>query len=380
MKRRLRPSTALSMVGNSLAYNCLGPFRRRPSRPRALCLYVTYRCNMKCRVCGIWKAKPPRPAEEMTAAELRRVLSDPLFSKLEFININGGEPNLRSDLLEIIERTIRQFPALKRLSLNTNGLPPDRVLKNVERAARLCRAAALPFSVSVSFHGLGPTFDRIAGVPGAFARVQTTLNGLKEVRRTTPFFLSANCVICRLNLDQLDDIRAWGRREGIPVNFALGEVRPRFLNDDMARDILIPADGRTKLLRFLKTLALAKREYLQHAVRYAHLAKMVEFRTKRTLGCHYALGGVVLGSRGEVFYCKNSRSIGNARKRPASGIYYDPGNLKFRREEILGQACAACPPYSFNQIEVEKELFRIMTYFLGPGPATSGRADGGSDR
>jgi MoaA/NifB/PqqE/SkfB family radical SAM enzyme len=373
MKRRLRPSAALAIVGNSLAYNCLGPFRRRPARPRALCLYVTYRCNMKCRICGIWKTKPPRPAEEMTAAEIRRVLSDPLFSKLEFVNINGGEPNLRSDLVEIVEGTIRQFPALRQLSLNTNGLPPDRVVKNVERAARLCRAAALPFSVSVSFHGLGPTFDEIAGVPGAFERVKGTLEGLREVRRTTPFFLSANCVMCRLNLDQLDDIRAWGHREGIPVNFALGEVRSRFLNDDMNRDILVPADRQSALLRFLKTMALAKREYLQHAVRYAHLARMIELRAKRTLGCHYALGGVVLGSRGEMFYCKNSRSIGNARTRSAGEIYYDPANLEFRRKEILGRACGTCPPYSFNRIEVEKEFFRIMAYFIGPGPAASGR-------
>lgn len=364
MSGRLRMAGLLPVLKNTLAYNCLEPLKQKPARPRSLCLYVTYRCNMRCRICGIWRKEPLQPSEELTSEELLRLLADPLFANLEFININGGEPNLRTDLPDIMHGLIRQFPSLKRLSLNTNGLPPDRVVKNVDLASRLCELAGIHFSASVSVHGLGAEFDKIAGIEDAFPRVKTTLAGLKEVQRLHPFFLSANCVICSLNLDQLDALRAWGHAEGIPVNFALGEVRPRFLNEAMAADILIPQDGRKKVVRFLRTLALAKKEYLQHAFRYASLAEMLEFEKKRTMACHYALGGVVLGSRGELFYCKNSRSIGNARRNSALDIYYDTHNLKFRQEEIIGKTCGTCPPYSFNQIEIEKEIFRVLAYLL----------------
>lgn len=364
MNGRLRIVGLLSLLKNTVAYNWLGPLKKRPALPRALCLYVTYQCNMKCRICGIWRNKPHRSSPELTSEELLQVLADPLFSNLEFININGGEPNLRLDLPDIIQGLIRQFPSLKRLSLNTNGLPSDRVVKNVDLASRLCEAAGIHFSVSVSLHGLGETFDEIAGIKNAFEGVRATFAGIKKIQRVRPFFLSANCVICGLNLDQLDAVRTWGHREGVPVNFALGEVRPRFLNEAMAGDILVPEDGQKKLLRFLRVLALAKKEYLQHALRYASLAEMVRSQKKRTLACHYALGGVVLGSRGELFYCKNSRAIGDARRSSAFDLYYDPANLKFRREEIFGKTCGTCPPYSFNQIEIEKEIFKVMTYLL----------------
>ena len=350
------------MLRNTIAYNCIAPLKRRPALPRALCLYVTYRCNMKCRICGIWQDEPRHSSRELTSEEFLRVLADPLFANLEFININGGEPNLRTDLQDIMRRLIRQFPSLKRLSLNTNGLPSDRAIENVSSASRLCRKEGIQFSVSVSLHGTGEEFDKIAGIKNAFDRVRITFAGLTRIRKTHPFHISANCVISRLNLDHLEAVRNWGHREGIPVNFTLGEVRSRFLNEAMAEDILISGEERKKLVRFLSLLARSRKEYLQHALRYARLADMVWSQKKRALACHYDLGGTIVGSRGELYYCKNSRSIGNAWRRSALDIYFNPENLKYRQEEIIGKTCDHCPPNTFNQMEIEKDLIKILGY------------------
>jgi len=144
---------------NFIKYNWVRPLRARPFYPRALCFFVTYRCNMRCRMCGIWSSDKGPASPELTGKEMERILSDPLFRKLEYINLNGGEPNLREDLVDIAGLVIARFPGLKALSLNSNGLPPPQTIDNAQRIMDLCRKNGLRFSVSLSLHRIGQEFD-----------------------------------------------------------------------------------------------------------------------------------------------------------------------------------------------------------------------------
>lgn len=81
----------------------------------------------------------------------------------------------------------------------------------------------------------------------------------------------------------------------------------------MADEVLIKEKDRHHLIRFLRKLAAIKSIFLQHALRYAYSVDMIEFNKNRTLACHYAIGGLILGSDGLIYYCKNSRVIGNCK-------------------------------------------------------------------
>lgn len=335
---------------------------RRPFRPLAMCLYVTYRCNMRCQMCGIWSLPEDEKGGEWSLAELDRMLRDPLLSRLEFVNINGGEPNLRTDLVEIAELLLTRLPELNNLTLNTNGLPTERCVENCHRILTLCQAHKVRFGVSVSLHRIGAGFDEIAGIPDAYRKVKATLDALKSLRSERGFYLSANCVLTPANVGEAEGMLRWGADEGIPVNFTVAETRERFNNLGCADVIAFTDPGdRRRLVEFLRRLGTRKDLVGHHAIRYRELANMIERGRPRTLACHYALAGLILGWDGTIFYCKKSAPLGNIRERPGREIYFDRANLAYRHEELLRQGCSGCLPNTFNSIELQKDLVKLVT-------------------
>lgn len=348
-----------------IRYNWLQPAGQPPPLPRALCVYVTYRCNLRCAMCGIWKQSGPGSrARELSIREFDRVLSDGLFRRLESININGGEPNLRPDLPEFVELFIRRFPRLSRITMNSNGLPTSRALSHARRIAALCRRADILFSLSISLHDLGEGYDKIVGMNNAHLQVEDTLRGLREIQRQTRFYLGVNCVLTPLNFDRGEGLRRWGQEERIPVNFTLGEVRERFCNTEMRGDILVSGEGKKELIRFFQSLAGKKSLGNHHALRYKELAGLLAGQSPRRLSCHYAMAGAILGSEGFLYYCKDSRPLGNSLEKRPLALYYAPENLRYRREELIPKKCRACPPNTFNRMELEKDVLRYLLFLI----------------
>ncbi len=359
-----RASNLFELGAGFLAANLRGPRSSLKRRPNHLCFYVTYRCNMRCRMCGIWNRPDPAGADELSAADIDRLLADPLFADLEYFNINGGEPNLRTDLVDLAALFLERFPRLRAVSLNSNGLPAETCVRNVRRISELYAKHRVRFSVSISLHKVGPGFDAIAGIPDAYPKVMRSLEGLREARGKGNFYLSVNCVMTPLNIRSLPEMVEWSEKEKIPVNFTLGEVRDRFCNAEMSSAIRFRDEEKTALIEFLRGLARKKRTYRQHALRYDQLAGIVERGDKRTLACHYAMGGAVLGSDGLLYYCKNCKAIGNARARSAQEVYFDPENIRYKREELFRTVCPVCPPYTYNLAEVKKDLLKILGYLV----------------
>ncbi len=347
-----------------MKYN-INPRRSKPYLPRAMSIYVTYKCNIRCQMCSIWKTRGIQKSNaELTLSELDEILSDSLFSKLEYININGGEPNLRDDLPEIAELFVEKFPRLQTITMNSNGLPPHRAHANVEAIGRICQKNNIRFSVSISLHDLGRNYDQIAGIPDAYQKVLETLNRLKRIQDSLPFYLGINCVITDLNLDNLPRLKEWSETEQIPINFTLGEVRERFHNLDTDVMKEIKTGKKADLVIFLRSLSKNKSLFNQHAYRYQQLADIIESKTSRKISCHYAMGGVILGSEGDLYYCKDSKSIGNCRKQQASSLYFSKDNLKYRKKELIQTKCKSCPPNTFNRIELEKDLLKYLKFLI----------------
>jgi len=352
------------IFSNFMKYN-IGPWRSKPHLPRAMCIYVTYKCNMRCQMCHIWKTGAEQDSiAELTLAELKGIFSDSLFSRLEYININGGEPNLRQDLPEVVELFINKFPRLKTITLNSNGLPTHRALANVEEISQICQKNNIRFSVSISLHNVGKDYDTIAGIPNVYPKVIETLRSLKKMQDSLPFYLGVNCVITDLNLNHLSGMLEWSETEQIPINFTLGEVRERFHNLDTKVLTETMTNKKEDLLKFLRSLSQNKSLFNHHAYRYQQLADMIEFKRKRKISCHYAMGGIILESNGNLFYCKDSKSIGNCLDHQASTFYFSEDNLHYRKKELIQKKCKACPPNTFNRIELEKDLFKYLKFLV----------------
>lgn len=129
------------------------------------CLIVTYRCNAKCYMCNTWQH--PSKIEEEFSPEL----VDKLPAGLDFINVTGGEPFLRKDIEQIVEKALSKT---KRLVISSNGYFTDRIVKLFERFGNRV-------GIRISIEGLPAANDELRGIKNGFdhgLRTLTTLHGM----------------------------------------------------------------------------------------------------------------------------------------------------------------------------------------------------------
>ena len=136
----------------------VGVLRRRPFQ---VLLQVTNRCNMQCTFCDFWP-NGVAPGEELSLddfARLERGLSE-LGTFL--VSIEGGEPFVRPDLIDIVRIFSRRHIPL----LYTNGWYVDDA-----KARALWHAGLAQVGVSIDY----PTADRHDArrkTAGAFERAR----------------------------------------------------------------------------------------------------------------------------------------------------------------------------------------------------------------
>ncbi len=63
--------------------------------PTVIQLPITYLCNFDCVMCGMHHMIGRK---DFTPDEIRKILQDELFTRIEYVGVNGGEPFLRKDI------------------------------------------------------------------------------------------------------------------------------------------------------------------------------------------------------------------------------------------------------------------------------------------
>jgi len=134
----------------------LGVLRRRPFQ---CLLQITNRCNMQCRFCDFWP-NGVAPAEELSLAELRDLALQLGALGRFLVSIEGGEPFVRPDLVDIV----RAFASDHVPLLFTNGWYVDATA-----AARLFDAGLAQVGVSIDYPDAA-RHDAQRGLPGACER------------------------------------------------------------------------------------------------------------------------------------------------------------------------------------------------------------------
>ncbi len=124
---------------------------------------VTYRCNAKCHMCNTWKF-PTRQEEELSPDILKKLPS------LDFCNITGGEPFLRSDIQEIVDILKKKS---KRIVISTNGFFTDRILKVAKKNKNI--------GIRISIEGLPAANDDLRGIKNGFDHGLRTLLELQRL-------------------------------------------------------------------------------------------------------------------------------------------------------------------------------------------------------
>lgn len=126
-------------------------------------IITTYRCNARCKMCSRWQHQS-RVDEEFQPELILKL------PHLHFINITGGEPFLREDILKIVEYAHKRA---NRVVISTNGSMTDKIVSVM---------SAFPKTgLRISIEGLPKTNDAIRGIPSGYEKAKETLKKLSEL-------------------------------------------------------------------------------------------------------------------------------------------------------------------------------------------------------
>jgi uncharacterized radical SAM superfamily Fe-S cluster-containing enzyme len=172
-----------------------------------LLLNVTERCNYACRACYA-SAKPPGmpvpPTEYPDAEELIHTVETVIrreHGKLGVLMLSGGEPTLRGDLPELIDR-LSALP-ITRIMLNTNG----RRIVEEDSFLELLRAHRKQLEVYLQYDGLrGTTYHALRNEDVAAEKLEC----IRRLNEAQVFFTLVTTIKRGVNEDELGAIARLG--------------------------------------------------------------------------------------------------------------------------------------------------------------------------
>jgi MoaA/NifB/PqqE/SkfB family radical SAM enzyme len=326
-----------------------GFLRRGP--PVHLTLFVTGRCNLRCRHCFHWK-EVAAGVEGPSAAEVER-LADSLarLGPLLWVSFGGGEPFLRRDLAELAHSFGSR--GLRHLAIPTNGLV-ERTDGVVERI--LAENPGLFLSVAVSFDGPPEIHDSIRQVPGGHERAKASVRALRALRERLReeharrlgvgilvTLTSENELVLAEHLAEL--VREL-RPDNATINLARGTaLEPHLLRVDPARyrelvEVKARLEREGELPYF--DFPLARVAAARDRVMYEHVERVARGDASRHLSCTAASLSAVVFEDGSVHPCEIlGRPIGNLRETDWDfGALWNSSAATELRREIAETRCS----------------------------------------
>ena len=256
-------------------------------RPVDAVLAVTFRCNARCRMCGIWKSDP---GSEMPPGAYRK-----LPDSLRDINLTGGEPFMREDLAAIHAAAKEACPRARTI-VSTNGLMTDRIISCVGEMAK--REPKIGIAVSVD--GPAEVHNRVRGVPNAFDRAMTTIAALKREGFDN---LRLAFTATRENLQHLQTVYEMSRELGVQFSCAIEHGSEHYFQSP-APEASLPANEVRRQLAPVMSAELHSLSPKRWARAY-FMQCLAEFSSKRArpLPCYAGRYFFFMDPRGDVYAC-----------------------------------------------------------------------------
>jgi MoaA/NifB/PqqE/SkfB family radical SAM enzyme len=313
----------------------------RPIRPTVLIYNCTFVCDARCIMCNNWKRGNRK--QDMTMEQLDGVMANPFWGAVENLNISGGEPTTRNDLPEMVEMFLRRLPRVRKVGINTTGLTPQRAIPQFEQIVRTCGEKDVLLSIRVSLDGVGETHNQVRQVKRGFDKAVQTIEAMAKLSRENPHFqFGLAATIFASNMEDARHILSWAREKDLDIVFNMLRFTDAMLgNSDLKESIGLKSQEEEFMRQFFLERVQEESVLSGQAFMYLHYADMIANGYLRTMPCPFRSQGLLLNPDGMLFYCENSKAIGNVLDRGAEQVYFDAENIAYRNtfEETI---CANC--------------------------------------
>jgi len=179
----------------------------RAGKLRQVSIDLTYRCNLRCEICSLWRIKP-EDVDELTLDEWLRVIDEFAEMGVREIGLIGGEPTIVKGFVDIMRR-IKSHKMKLVVTTNATTLP--------KFMSEFC---SLVDTLYISVDAHDKRHDRIRGIDGLLDRVIDSIRQLVAYRREqglTKPEIHIHATVTKTNPDVITDMVRMGDELGIDV-------------------------------------------------------------------------------------------------------------------------------------------------------------------
>lgn len=269
-------------------------FRRLPY-PYKVNFAVTYKCNLRCKICNIWQTSLKE--EELSLEETEKIFKR--MKNLGWIDLTGGEITLKEEIIDTARVIIKNSGRICVFHFSTNGQLTE---KTVLLAREIAKMGVAPV-VNVSIDAPEDAHDKLRGVAGAYKKSIETFKELRKLKRGK-YYISAT--LSNFNIECVDGLIA-ALEKDIPgfrpheLHFNIFHNSTVYYhNQDVEGLSAVRGDAAIKYLELTKGGGFIKsfleKEYARGLRRYFHGEKI-------PLKCQAMNASCFINPAGEVFAC-----------------------------------------------------------------------------
>lgn len=299
------PKLALRVI-NCIGYRTFGfPFQI----PYKITFSVTYLCNSRCKICGIWKIYKEKP--ELMKKELGLDDIDLMFRNLGnsilWLSLTGGEPFMRNDLVGIVESATKNCKNLSVISINTNGLATDKILVDMERILSI--NPSRKFFVVVSLDGTKEVHDRLRGIKYSYDKTTDTIYSLKEIsERYKNLEVYAEATVGVYNIENINELLESDICKECAIAFTFAQNSDYYNNEEY---VDVPSDYIQKVIGIIEKTSIPGYGNMPTKIFYKLARKQLSGRSKQIIPCYSSFASVFIDPYGNVKPCIMMNSIKN---------------------------------------------------------------------
>ncbi len=291
--------------------------RRLRCRPRhlpILLIFVTDKCNLQCRMCGVWEHAESDLADELSTEEWKTVIRSAAKLRTMLLSITGGEALLRPDVFELIK-----YARLHGISVHlcSNGTVLNETTVDALRASDVDTVSISVESTVAEVH------DRLRGA-GTFDRA---VRGIRLLRELAPGIkVGINYLITAENFRNTAEMIPFAERLGVhqikfaPIHTNLQHKGKRL--QEFADLIFTEEDLDELEAEMQKLIEAASKSKLQTTSKMFLRGVVDLYRHPRKgFRCYAGYAACAINPHGMVAPCCDMEGVVSVRDRPLEEIW-----------------------------------------------------------
>ncbi len=375
-------------VANTLKSLVIRELEYCQSKPNFATFELTYRCNLTCKTCGVWKDSASKEyiKNEIPFQRVKELLFELKEMGVRKISLLGGETLIRKDIIEIV-RLVKELGFS--LTITTNA---TMINEDIAKEIVTCGVDVINYSLDAA----EKDHDKVRGIPGTFKRAKRGIEYIKEAKKKFGSEKPYTCIattISKLNYDKFDKLAPISQELKVD-SFALGYIsqtkkedvdKSTFDGKVISTDYFLPNQGESLLLdrSEIKVLRSKIKELKKLPYRNMIFTGTMDSLDDETLEngryciekCYATRSRIIIDPVGNVVPCANLRelSYGNVKSDSIKSVWQGTTRKKFMQEisKKLFPVCANCC-HSGQNMTFSNSIKRAITDKLNRGSDRAG--------